>query len=50
MSEPIVLDTFYHQGAPDVVIVNENDLRELIDILEAHGFQVTMNRQPAPKY
>jgi len=49
MSESIVLDTFWHPDVPDVVYVNENAFRELVDIVEAHGFQVTVNREQVPE-
>lgn len=49
MSESIVLDTFWHPDAPGVVYVNEDALRALVDIVEAHGFEVTMNREQVPE-
>jgi len=49
MSESIVLDTFWHPDAPDMVHVNEEALRKLVDIVEAHGFQVTLNKEQVPE-
>ena len=43
MSELMELNTFYTAEAPSQIIVDENDLRELIDVIEAHGIPITWN-------
>ena len=50
MSESLVIDTFYSPEAPDLVFINQEDLRSLIDIVEAHGFQITWNNDLHPQY
>ena len=49
MSESIELNTFFDPEHPDVLFVSEFDLRALIDIIEAHGFEITLVKEPVPE-
>ena len=50
MSERLEINTFFTPDAPGTVFINEEELRSLIDIVEAHGFQITWNNDLHPHH